>query len=1049
MARPAPHVLTIPPGHDFSRVLVEALLDDDILGMRYRENPLALADLVIYVPTQRLRQALERAFAAGLAPRPAILPRIRPLAEPGDPLDLILAQDGLAGMPFGPEAARPLVTPMQRQFLLLPDVTTWRRTIRERRGEDEPASARERAADLSETLALAGALGRLIDEMAISGTPLERLANVESDDFDPAGFDEYWSLTRDFLRLAAIAWPARLAALGAQDSMSQRLAQIEAEAARLTALDVKTPVIVAGSTGSVHATARLMRAVARLDRGAVILPGLDTVLAREDDGAIWPLIGAQNANFATQFAHPQVSLKRSIEEIGIRAEDVRILGTGNARIAARNRMMAQVLRPAETTGNWRKARADFPVEAALEGVRVIEAQEEGEEALAIAILMRETLETPGRTVALVTGDRMIAHRVSAELRRWGIAAEDSAGSPLSESRAGSLLRLYLAAVETRDAVSVLTLLRHPLFRLGLTADAVGRLTDALEILVFRGRHFSQRLSLMDRVVLALSEGNRRLPPAAKRIGPDICGMLPGFAGAVDAEFSLFGEKTPDAALAALATDLKAVLFALTALPDGGSTLDEEDSADAVLALVDEIARAADDNPVPRLALRAILETALAGRIAPESRSPHPRAFILGLLEARLVEADRIILAGLNEGVFPGAAPADPFLNRAMRLTLKLQPPEWRIGQSAHDFTMLAAHADITMTRALRNGGQPSTPSRFLRRLEAFIGAPAWKNLVDGGNEILALARRLDAPGPFRPLDPPDIIPDLPRIPGKLSITEIETLRRDPYAIYAKHLLELHPLEPLDPEPDARDRGTILHRVFEAYSSGTPPVDPDAAAAQLRDIGADALRRIAHEPELHRFWWQAFEAVMPGYVAFDRERRDPDIRIFLEVPARQDLLLPGGEGIRLSGVADRLELTAQGALTIIDYKSGAVPSPLQIERRLAPQLTITAALALRGAFRGTAVVNSVATLAHLPVGGKLPVKLKPVESKKFALDQLISRDWDLLIAELAGYASGTRGYRSRIAAFRQGEVRDYDHLARVREWSLGGGEEDDGPEGGEA
>lgn len=1049
MARSTPHVLTIPPGHDFSRVLVAALLDEDILGMRYREDPLALADLIIYVPTQRLREAVESSFAKALAPRPAILPRIRPLAEPGDPLELMLAQANIAGLPFGPDITHRDITTIERQFLLLPDVMGWQKTIRERRGEDEPTSARARAAELAEGLSLADALGRLIDEMAMSGTPLERLANVESGDFDPAGFDEYWSLTREFLRLAAIGWPARLAKMHAQDSMTQRLGRIEAEAATLARLDPKTPVIVAGSTGSVHATARLMRSVARLDRGAVILPGLDTMIAREDEGSIWPLVGAQDANFATRFAHPQVSLKRSIEEIGIRVEDVRVIGVDTPAINARNRLIMQALRPAETSGNWRKARENFPIEAALDGLRVIVAQDEREEALAIAILMRETLETPGNTVALVTGDRSIARRVRAELRRWGISAEDSAGSPLAESKAGSLLRLFLAAAEDRDAVSILTLLRHPLFRLGLETDELARLTDALEILVFRGRYFGQHLPMMERVVLALNEEDRRLAPAGKRIASETLDALSGFARAIDSELLHFDGASPDASLATLVAQLKSALMTLTALPGGHSMLDVEQSAEAVLALIDEIALAADENPVPCLALRGILETALASRISPEVSTAHPRAFILGLLEARLVAADRIILAGLNEGVFPGVTPADPFLNRAMRLTLGLQPPEWRIGQSAHDFTMLAGHADITLTRAVRSGGQPSTPSRFLRRLQAFIGASDWRRLMDEGAETLDLARRLDAPGPFAPIEAPDIIPDAPRIPQKLSITEIETLRRDPYAIYAKHLLDLTPLDELDPEPDGRERGTILHDVLETYSRGTPPDDPDDASAQLRDIGTDALRRIAHEPELHRFWWQTFEAIIPGYVAFDRERRGNGTRIFLEERARHDLSLPEGMQIRISGAADRLEIAPDGALTIIDYKSGvSSPRTSMIAKGLAPQLTITGALALRGAFRALGAVQSIAGLAYLPISGKAPVTLKSVGSKTLHLDTLIASDWDQLIKELAAYAAGSRGYRSRIATFRQDESRDYDHLSRVGEWSLGGIEDEDVTEGSE-
>lgn len=1036
--RPVPNVFTIAPGQDAAREVVTALLDGRLTGLALVEDRLRLADVTIYVPTRRMRAVVEQAFAEALAPFPAILPRIRPLGEPGDPLDMAMAQSQSGQGESGIEPSPILsLSGMERRFLLLPAIAAWRAAL-----VDDDAA---KQADFPELYALATALGRLIDEARIDGVPLARLETITPQEFDPAAFDEYWSKTRDFLALAAREWPAMLKARHAQDEMEARLLAIEAEAARLEASGAPHPIIVLGSTGSVLATAKLMRAVSRCEYGAVVLPGLDQAL----DAQSWDYVGAPEAGLATQFAHPQASLKRTLATIGINRGDVAVLGAPPPALGARNRILSEAMRPAETSRHWHESRAITPIAEGLGGLRLLIANDEREEAEAIALLIRETLEHPAADIALVTADRALAAHVQAALARWGIIAQDSAGISLAQAEAGILLRLFLEAATKQDGVSLLALLRHPLTRLDYSAAEYALLVDALEIAVLRGRYFAPSLTWAERVRFALENRSAYPHPALARLAGGALKALPAFAQALDDLLRPFAPEAAPRPLEDWAEGLWQALLRLTRLPDGSNMLEAEASALPLHTMLMEVAHHGQSVTLPPRQIAGALTPMLMERVMPPPMGQgHPRVVILGPLESRLIMPSRLILGGLNEGSFPPIATGDPFLNRAMRLALGLQAPERRIGQSAHDFTMLAAHPDVILTRAKRVGGQPALPSRFIRRLEAFLGSEAWNALVKTGENWLSLARGLDAPTSFTPIPRPAPVPSGAKLPKRLSITEIKTLRRDPYAIYARHILHLLPLEAIDPPLDARERGTLLHDILEDYATNIAEADPEIALQRLRDIAAAHFRPYAHETEFFRFWWQTCEAMLPGFVAFHAGRKALSPSIAYELRGKLELDVPASGTLTLSGKADRLERDGDGALTIIDYKSGMPPSPKQVVAGYEPQLTITAAMALRGGFPTLGEVRDIASLAYLPIGNK-DVSLKVIKMPDgFTPAALAEMEWARLMQELADYASGARGYTSRLRPFKGRESGDYDHLARVQEWSLTGGQEDEEDDEGE-
>ncbi|OZA01302.1 MAG: double-strand break repair protein AddB, partial [Rhizobiales bacterium 17-65-6] len=313
------------------------------------------------------------------------------------------------------------------------------------------------AAGPAATVALADELGRLFDQMSTAGVAWSRL-----DGLAPEEHDRYFEISLDFLRIARRAWLAHLDALELVEPAVRRDVLVGAEAARLARLGIAAgPVIAAGSTGSLPATARLLAAIARLPKGAVVLPGLD--LDAEDDA--FALLTAP-ATLAPD--HPQYGLAHLLPLLGVARRDVVELGPRGPK--GRERLLSEAMRQSETTDRWTSLATRLP-DAALEGLALVAAADPREEALAIALVLRDTLERPGETAALVTPDRDLARRVAAELNRFGLSIDDSAGVPLAETAPGRLARLVArAAAEDCAPGPLFALLTHPMARFGLEAE---------------------------------------------------------------------------------------------------------------------------------------------------------------------------------------------------------------------------------------------------------------------------------------------------------------------------------------------------------------------------------------------------------------------------------------------------------------------------------------------------------------------------------------------------------------------------------------------------
>ncbi|WP_292413606.1 double-strand break repair protein AddB, partial [Mesorhizobium sp.] len=916
--------------------------------------------------------------------------------------------------------------------------------------ESLPAHVRERfneefvvPTSAADAIWLARDLARLMDEIETEGTDWAKLATLVTGNL--AG---WWQVTLDFLGIVTDNWPELLKERNRSNPAAHRSTLIRLEAGRLKRNPPAGPVIAAGSTGSIPATAELLGVIAGLPNGAVVLPGLDPEL----DDASFAAIAARGARPAT-LGHPQYGLAKLIGGIGVPRRDVEQIGAAARPLALRAALVGEALRPAETTERWTETRPRFSandVEQALAGVTLVEAANERDEAVAIAIALKRAVELPGKRAALVTGDRALARRVSAELLRFGVAADDSGGTPLSNTPAASLLRLALnAAFRPGDPVGLLSLLKHPLLGLGLDRQTVRKAAELIELVALRGgtgrpdiaslgEFFEARLSGLG--------GDSRPPFWFPRLtvrgieqARDVLGRL---ADALSELTAIREEK--DADIAALTRASVAALEGLGRSADGSLTeLYAGDAGEKLAELLRGLVAVSSPFTFAAGEWPDVMEALIAPETVKPAQGTDRNIAIWGALEARLQGVDTLVIGGLNEGVWPRKPESDRFMSRLMKTGIDLEPPERRIGLAAHDFQMAMGTETVVLTRSARSGDAPAVPSRWLQRILTFIGKDPATAISRRGDTLLGWARALDAGDRKDFAARPQPKPPLRLRPQHFSVTEIETLRRDPYAIYARRILSLMPLDPVIRDPGAAERGTLFHEILHLFSRRVEDPRTPGALASLIEAGRICFADAALPPDIEAVWWPRFEKLAENIIEWEHTRAEAVARRYAEERAERTVV--GLTGVTLSGYADRVDLLAGGMADILDYKTGSSPSKAQAHTLLSPQLALEGALLRRGAFKelGICEPSQLAFVRLKPNGEVFEESILEYNRKPKTANELAEEAWARLERLLFHYADPATGYLSRALPFREGEADgDYDHLARVLEWSAGGASEDE-------
>ncbi|NQV83685.1 MAG: double-strand break repair protein AddB [Rhodospirillales bacterium] len=981
---PPPNVFTIAAGLPFVDVLAA--------GIRTRtgDEAAALAGVTVLVPTQRSRRSLAEAFLRQSRGQPLLLPRIIALGDMDE--DEILFSGGFDDSLRVPEAASGL----ERQLLLTRLVLA-----RDNASPDQAAN-------------LGLELARLLDQVHTERLSFDGLGSLTPDEFA-----EHWRETLEFLTILTELWPGLLKDKNAIDAAERRNRLFDAQGQAWAANPPPGPVIAAGSTGSIPATADLLAVIAQMEGGAVVLPGLD----RDATTKAWA---------ALEDHHPQYGLARLLTRFGIARPDV---GDWQADgfdtiTPARSRLINAALTPAGTLPPQLPDGAE--IEAALEGVNRIPCPTPREEAAVIALIMRQTLETPEKTAALVTPDRGLARRVAAELARWNIDIDDSAGVPLAQTPPGAFIRLTARMVADEMApASLLAALKHPLAAGGLPTVAFRASIRSLEIAILRGPRPAPGINGL----LAAIDADRDLNKTKNR---DKADQLRAFI------HTLRGILQPlvdvmDGAPCTLADMVSAHIRMAEALADtgegdGAALLWAGDAGEGAARFIADLrAHGGILDQITGADYSPLLDTLMAGRVVRPRFGRHPRLHIWGLMEARLQQADVMILGGLNEAAWPPEAKASPWMSRPMMAKFGLPAPERRIGLAAHDFTQAFAADQVVLTRSERVDGTPTVPSRWLLRLDNLLEKLGHKNAFAAPEPWLKWLEDIDRPEKSRAVTEPKPCPPVAARPRELPVTRIETWLRDPYAVYARNILRLRPLDPLDAEPGAAARGIIVHEALDRFHKAYPGDLPENAEQRLIEIGRGVFDQQLAHPGVRAFWWPRFERIAHWFIAYETDRRAAGFRT-IAAEVQGTLTLPGKAGdFLLTARADRIDRIDAGpdiGLVVMDYKTGTAPTAPQVESGLTPQLSLEAAIARAGGFENIAAAP-VAQLVYLRLPGGQP----PGEEKVLKLDPEIVADD--AVARLSGliarFDDPKTAYLSSRRPMFLDRAGDYDHLARVKEW----------------
>ncbi len=989
MATGRPTLFSIPVQRAFADALAAGLID------RYADGALGLAEGLILLPSNRARTAVQAAFVraggAGL-----LMPRLAVIGDADLDESVALALDPIDESAPIP----PAIDALHRRLMLARLIEAHTPP-----GEDPVTGAA--------AFQLAEGLGRVIDQLDYEEVAPARLADIEAALGDLAG---HWQASWRRLSLLVDEWPGQIAATGHIDRADRRNRLLDRIRGSWKIAPPARFVVAAGVTTAAPAIARLLRTVADLPGGMVVLPGLDLGMAPEEWDALGPVKHDPDNPARPLETHPQYHLKLLLGRMGVARDEVREWDAASPFDGpdARAAFTSLLFAPAAYTARWQQAGDMTP---GLAGVRAATFADDGQEAQGIALLMRHALETPGRTAALVTPDRALATRVAAALARWDIVVDDSAGQPLGQTPPGALLLQLADLAAAFDPVGLIALLGHPLVRAGEARrewlDQVRRLD-----LVLRGPGLAPGWDgIAARIAERAADPRARGHKEAQAIG-EWWDQLAAGLGAALAPLAR-GTPLPPAALLAALHD---ALVWLTG--DGAWT---GHAGRALAELFDRWALAADAGPARLVPadVPAMLADLLAGETVRPPYGGHPRLFIWGLLEARLQRADLMILGGLDEGRWPPQQSPDPWLAPGIRRMLGIAAPERQQGMAAHDFAGAFAAREVVVTRAERSGGDPAVASRFWLRLAALAG-----DLPDAtldGARLTALAAALDVPpGPVEPAPKPRPCPPTDARPGQISVTGVDLLAKDPYAFYAGRILRLSVLDPLRAGPDPRWLGTRVHKFMEDWQRAG--ATPEALAAELRrlydDPALDALARA--------FWFPRIEPALRWAAA-----RVADARAAGREPVASEASgVHELDGIRLTGKADRIDRLADGSLAVVDYKTGAAPSGTAAAEGLDNQLGLLGLLAEMGKIEGVAAgpIHALEYWSLKPDRAKgIDGSVAPTHGSRRKLksaEDAVARAYDAFADLTAAYLRGD-------AAFGPGDAprrfTDYDQLMRRDEW----------------
>ncbi|MBY0428537.1 MAG: PD-(D/E)XK nuclease family protein [Alphaproteobacteria bacterium] len=959
-------VYSIPAGEPFLETLIAGLK---------KLSPYELQSAIILLPTRRACNTLRDKFMAQQSDGGAmLLPAIRQLSAIDEDELIVTADPELAQAVL---AIPPAISPMRRRLLLTKLILS----------RKEP--------DVSHTQAflLAGDLGHLLDQVLIENCDfknLEPLVNGKE-------LSAHWEKIVKFLSIITEVWPKILAEDGLIETVDRRKRLIELQIQHWQKKIPQHYVIAAGSTGSHPSTTQLLKAIAAMPKGAVILPGVDTVL----DEPSWNALGP---------SHPQYLLKKLLKNLDVERGDVLTWGASSHELSPRAHFLSEVMRPAEFSEQWEGLHKTFADVTPLEGLQYLTAEHEQEEAMLVAIMLRETLEHPTKTAAMITPDRSLAMRVATILRRWNVVVDDSAGLPLSQTSLASFMTLLLKLPQSELKPSdLMAFLKHPLTSVGMPREACLRLARELEATFFRKQICGHGIATW-----------KSLLP-----GDHTCA---GLLQTLLEECSKLTNLHEDRPL----LEWLELHPALASAWCRGS-LWQGVEGEALSIYIDKLRANCSGYTCSFEDYIGIFTQGLRSETLRAHYGQHPRLHIFGLIEARMLSFDHIVLAGLNEGTWPEIPAQDPWMAPFMRVEFGLPNPDQHLGQTAHDFVQLAAQKKVTLLRSLRNGVTPTNPSRWLLRLQAILKMLDQMDALNPTTPWHEWVRAMDAVADITPCAAPEVKVPISAMPARISATDVELWIRDPYAYYAKNILRLRASNDLDAELTAMERGNIFHTVLDTLTTTYANTWPLTAQQTFIDLLADGFAKHGTSSDEWHVMLSRIKHLAEEVWKFEHDRRQKVISFHSEIKGETPLDMGDYQPI-LHAKADRVDVLRDGSLHITDYKTGEPPTKTMVESALKPQLLVESIIATNHGFKGIDA-SYVSMIGYVKIG----------EGEKLLDDKT-----PLPLAEDIVQAVHQPGLMNFIAAFLEKDALfhstprpsllspspDYARLARVAEWSKG-------------
>lgn len=946
---------------------------------RYENKPEELSNILFLLPNRRSCQSLADAFVRYNGGKPTILPRMEPIAETDE--NEIFLGGGAEILPN----LKPAIDSMERVF-------NFTKLIMHKNeyGVDDVS--------LAQAYALAQNLASFIDTVQNEELDFARLDNIVPDDYS-----DHWRKTLTLLKIITKYWPRILEENGYCDPMERRKQLLRAELDFWRTSSNRPKIVIAGSTAAFPVLKEMVKTVAEFPDGEVYLYGLDKYL----DADSWKKIDEN---------HPQYELKKLLDCLQMSRDEV--VDIADKNISQREKLISEIMRPASTTGEWRKLSEKIFSADTFKDIHLINCDDMRHEAKTIAMIMRETLETEGKTVALVTVDRNLSRRVISELKKWKIDADDSAGQPLSLTHIGIYFRLIAEVIVQNTMAAKMALLKYPFTACGNNSADFKQKVYKLELALRN----EEKLKAPQQALLDDFE-KRLLPLKELYESPK-----------VDLKRMLIAHIEVAQSLAD--TDTKTGDEIIWKNDDGNV------AAEFFAALInksDELGEIYANDYLP------FLVTMMTEKNVRSRYGYHPRIKILGPIEARLTNYDRVIIGEANEGIWPQLPQTDMWMSRPMKTAFKMPQSERNIGVCAADFSHLLNAPEVYITRAQKVGGTPTDKSRWWLRfetvLEAIFGSEdeqKAKYAFIYQEPYSVWAKNLERCSNPCSIKAPHPRPEIKYRPRKLSASQVEILMRDPYSVYAKEILKLKPLKDLDREKEAFDFGIMVHKILEDFNNEyNGEYYPENAAELLMNAGLQELNNISEE--VQAFWKPQLKAMIDMVVKKEREYRKSIAKVHSEVNGEMTFKGKAGDFL-ITAKADRVDETKDGCINILDYKTGKGRGDKEIKEATAPQLPVEALIAQKVGYEGVkrAKVAGMQYWALKDKSGKTDYEQsqEAISKIEVALQNLID-----------GFDNIERPYLAKPVKSKHGQYKDYDHLSRYLEWSVReeNDEEDNGDE----